>query len=172
MSQTGIGELEGTGIFFGCGHSFVQVTKYTLASSLRDAVRSRPQCPFCHVHKCLACSDYFSGQSCETCDKFYTFEAMANEAISLGLHKLCFRGGLVLIPKLSNESAEDVESDTILGAVGVVKFEETVANGKICMSEEFELQISEIERLKLPSLLYQRPLKMKMKIGQLAYFKL
>ncbi|KAI0139389.1 hypothetical protein F4776DRAFT_615998 [Hypoxylon sp. NC0597] len=138
----------GVGIFFGCGHRFIEAVDGSLV--LDKDLEDRLQCPICHSHVCLVCGASFSGwlDSCGSCSQFCVFEAMADEAISRSAHRIRFKHGIILVPSVGNELTHVVGwTKTLLSGVGYVKFNEKMgADGDVYASEPMELEFSEILR--------------------------
>ncbi|KAI1767852.1 hypothetical protein GGR53DRAFT_525471 [Hypoxylon sp. FL1150] len=122
MVQQGVAEIEGVGLFFGCGHNFVKLTKTPLAETLRDTARNLPLCPYCRGGKrCLNCNDLFWGYSCDTCDKFESVEAFADHFLLLGTKNIHFREGMILINNPSEELTKiPGGADSVVSARGIV----------------------------------------------------
>ncbi|KAI0166919.1 hypothetical protein GGR52DRAFT_574884 [Hypoxylon sp. FL1284] len=166
MPQSDIVGIEGTALFFGC-HAFITETESTLATTLRRLARDQPQCPLCHVKKCLVCDNAFSGWSCETCRSFFIFDGVASDAIAIGANQICFRGGIALIPNPgANLGGITRWTNMLLGATGVVNLSGWWAGGRgtVHMGNYNELQISEMTHPDGTSVSYhEEPLKMKAK---------
>ncbi|KAI1214710.1 uncharacterized protein F4807DRAFT_6822 [Annulohypoxylon truncatum] len=159
----------GMGIFFGCGHRFIEATENIpiLSKELGDRLR----CPLCDTHRCLVCSAPFSGwlDSCGSCHKFCEFEAVADEAISRGIHQIQLEFGIILVPRVGNEPSRVLDwPESLCLGVGYVEFDgETDVGGEIYATESMDLELFEILRLdkqRQSNVVLSGPLRMQMRI--------
>ncbi|KAI1390804.1 uncharacterized protein F4822DRAFT_163622 [Hypoxylon trugodes] len=96
-------EVDGMGIFFGCGHRFILAVEETPALS-RECADSF-KCPLRHSHMCLSWNDSFPSwlDSCGSCDRFCTFDAMADKVAAQDVFAITFKHGIVSVPCIGNE---------------------------------------------------------------------
>ncbi|KAI1400829.1 hypothetical protein F4819DRAFT_354125 [Hypoxylon fuscum] len=141
--------ITGTCYIFGCGHSFISATEST--PILNPELEDHLLCPLCHLKECLNCGAAYSGwlDSCDSCDSFCLFSAVADDVLSKGIHKIHFKHGIVMIPSIGDELSKiGGWTEALSLGVGYVHFDEEVdENGEIYASEELELQLSEVSRL-------------------------
>ncbi|KAI6080552.1 hypothetical protein F4821DRAFT_265780 [Hypoxylon rubiginosum] len=161
-------EIEGVGIFFGCGHHFAKLTKTPLIEIVRDAVEDPPLCPYCKNNRCLSCHDLFYGYSCNTCHRFESVEAYADNYALFGVNEFRFRQGIVLIDAPSEDMTKILGfADSVVGVNGAVEFKEVgrmVGESRDVVKKQYELQISEAHRLDCPIQVYEEPVYMKVKV--------
>ncbi|KAI0377912.1 hypothetical protein F5Y04DRAFT_291531 [Hypomontagnella monticulosa] len=103
MSRRYDENVDGAGIFFGCGHSYVMGTERF--ATLDPGFIDRLLCPICYHHECLICGAFYSGwlDTCGICLQFCTFESVADEAVTEGVNELHFGHGIVVVPCVGDE---------------------------------------------------------------------
>ncbi|KAI1376574.1 hypothetical protein F4677DRAFT_81836 [Hypoxylon crocopeplum] len=140
--------VSGVGIFFGCGHSFVEATRS--ASAVAGKLQDRLSCPICHSWHCPACGDVYTSwlSSCHACHQFCQFEVIADEAISKDKDNIRFQNGIILVPAVGDELSKVVSWVGHLShGIGYVEFTKTLGqDGELYSSEPIELHLSKIRQ--------------------------
>ncbi|KAI0896063.1 hypothetical protein F4806DRAFT_50333 [Annulohypoxylon nitens] len=138
-----IAEVGARGIFFGCGHCFIQAAENV--SLLVKYSADGPRCPICYDDVCPACLAPFSEESdtCDSCSQFCEFSTIADKALAKGIYRIRLEYGILMVPSVGSEWTQVLDwPDSLCLGAGYIDFEHDIdTNGEIyaCGPLKFDL---------------------------------